>query len=142
MRVALMMGRDWKGVISNKRKPYGCLVVSKSDKVTFNVKGSKWVECKSHTPCVCAGPYALEEDKCDEPVTQPLGKPECENAANVLGDKFEWKGLLDAGDKPRGCFMKAKRNVNGKITSGDLFFNENGEKGTQCKWGLPCVCSI
>ena len=129
-------------MISNKNKPYGCVVVSKSNKVAFNIKGNKWVECKSHTPCVCAGSYALEENKCNEPLTNTLGKPECEEAANVLGDKFVCKGLLDTLDNPGGCFLKAKRKLNGKIKGGYIFFNKKGNEGTKCKWGLPCVCSI
>ena len=91
---------------------------------------------------MCAGPYALEENQCDAPVTKPLGKSECEEAVNMLGQEFVWKGVLDTEDKPHGCFVKAKRKNSGKIKGGDLFYNENGNEGTDCKWGMPCVCSI
>lgn len=134
------MARDWKGAISNAHKPGGCVVIN--DKVAFNVEGEQGAGCKSHTRCVCAAPYALEDRRCARPLTRPLTRAACEEAAAVWGDAFAWKGTLWKGNKPRGCFASVERNAHGTITGGELAFNKKGTKGTKCKWGTPCVCSV
>lgn len=135
------MAMDWKGAISNPKKPGGCVVMN-DDEVAFNTVGEKGTGCKPGAQCVCTTPYALEAGRCAKPLTKPLTKPTCEEAATVWGDAFAWKGLMWKAERPRGCFVNVRRNGNGRIVGGEVFFNKKGKKGTKCTWDMPCMCSV
>ena len=107
--VAPYIGMDHKA-ISNTRAPRECFVTIKGNSVVFNNKGSK--ACTRSKECVCRESYGLEEKHC----ANPLSKPACKEAANVLGLKWRQKPI-HTKNKPRGCFIDRKtvkfnKNVN------------------------------
>merc|ERR1712238_214887 len=144
-RAAFEMDMDYE-VVNNSNKPAGCVVVSKKDQVVFNKGGSghKGTGCKHSNQCVCLAPYGLDEDKCANPVT----KSGCKEVVEASGGTYSWENMIYTKNKPRGCFLEAERNVDGKIVGGEIFFNMKGVlhgqgqdgSGTECKWGTPCVC--